>query len=642
MGVGALSQDATWILLSSFLVALMQAGFTCLESGFVREKNSINVAIKNLVDFCISGILFAVLGYQIMFGQTTGGWFGSLDPVSMDTQAPDKVAFFIFQLMFCGTAATIISGAVSERMRFSGYIAITMLTAGLFYPVAGHWVWNGLPGDEATGWLGQLGFVDFAGSTVVHSVGGWIALSAILIIGPRIGRFGPNGRRIEGHNLPMAVLGVFLLWFGFFGFNGGSTLALNESVPRIVMNTALAGAAGGLAGMALSWAFSRHPQIDRTVNGVVAGLVSICAGCHLVGEREALLIGLCAGIIVVGAMWLLEKAEIDDVIGAVPAHLAAGIWGTLAVALFAPIESLPAGSVLGQLKIQALGVFAIGIFAFGSSYVLFWLIDRVLPFRVTAADERVGLNVAEHRATTSILDLITQMDHQTRHGDFSRPVVVEPETEASRIALFYNAVLERFHTETRRRHEALERMVELANSDALTGLANRRRFFDDLERTVARVRHTRRFGALFYIDLDGFKPVNDTYGHEVGDTLLKQVAQRLLAMARQTDGVARLGGDEFAFLATAVDDTKNARNLAQKIIATLSEPFMIEGLDAPVTIGASVGFTVFGGEKANEAEWDAEAIVRRADDAMYDAKLAGKGTWRMALASDVVVQRPLG
>lgn len=633
MGGGALSQDATWILLTSFLVALMQAGFTCLESGFVREKNSINVAIKNLLDFCISSILFAVLGYQIMFGQTTGGWFGTIAPVRMDTQTPDMVAFFIFQLMFCGTAATIISGAVSERMRFSGYMIITMLTAGLFYPVAGHWVWNGLPGGEATGWLGQMGFMDFAGSTVVHSVGGWVALSAILVIGPRIGRFGPNGRRIEGHNLPMAVLGVFLLWFGFFGFNGGSTLALSDAVPRIVMNTALAGAAGGLAGMALSWAFSRHPQIDRIVNGVVAGLVSICAGCHVVGEREALIIGLAAGAIVVGAMWLLEKAEIDDVIGAVPSHLAAGIWGTLAVALFAPVDSLPAGSALAQLEIQALGVFAVGAFTFGTSYVLFRLIDMVLPFRVSAADERIGLNVAEHRATTSILDLITQMDHQTRHGDFSRPVVVEPETEASRIAVFYNAVLDRFHTETRRRHEALERMVELANVDALTGLANRRRFFDGLGRAVARVRRTNSLGALLYVDLDGFKPVNDTHGHEAGDMLLKQVATRLSAVTRETDMVARLGGDEFAVLVEDLDTTRGARSAAEKVIATLSEPFILDGLNDPVTIGASVGVAAFGGGAGDEASLDIESIVRRADDAMYDAKLAGKGTWKMAAAA---------
>lgn len=631
MGGGALSQDATWVLLTSFLVALMQAGFTCLESGFVREKNSINVAIKNLLDFCVSSVLFTLLGYQIMFGQTTGGWFGAFAPVHMDAQSPDMIAFFIFQLMFCGTAATIISGAVSERMRFSGYMVVATLTAGVFYPIAGHWIWNGLPGGEAHGWLGALGFIDFAGSTVVHSVGGWVALSAILVIGPRIGRFGPEGRRIEGHNLPMAVLGVFLLWFGFFGFNGGSTLALNEAVPRIVLNTALAGAAGGLAGMALSWGLSGYPQIDRIVNGVIAGLVSICASCHLVGETAALAIGLGAGAIVVLTTWILEVVEIDDVIGAVPSHLGAGIWGTLAVAIFAPADTLPAGGHWAQLGIQALGVAAVGAFTFGASYVLFAAVNRVLPFRVSARDERIGLNVAEHKATTSLLDLITQMDNQARMGDFSRAIEVEPETEASRIAVFYNAVLDRFHIETRRRHEALERMVELANVDALTGLANRRRFFDGLGRAVSQVRRNGGRGALLYIDLDGFKPVNDTHGHDAGDALLKQVAARLKAQTREHDLVARLGGDEFALLAGDIGDDAAARRVAEKVIATLAEPFLLDGLGEPVFIGASVGVAVFGGAGA-EGD-DPEAITRRADDAMYDAKLAGKGTWRLAAAA---------
>lgn len=622
-----LSLDVLWVLITSFLVAVMQAGFTCLESGFVREKNSINVAIKNLIDFCLSSVLFALLGYQVMFGPTNGGWFGSFGAFDMDAADPETIAFFIFQLMFCGTAATIISGAVSERMRFMGYVVITVLTAGLFYPIAGHWAWNGLIEGEASGWLGRLGFVDFAGSTVVHSVGGWISFAAILVIGPRLGRFGPDGHRIQGHNLPMAVLGVFLLWFGFFGFNGGSTLALDTSVPRIVANTALAGAAGGLAGMVLSWTFSRHPMIDRIVNGVVAGLVASCAGCHLIGEGAALAVGLIAGAIAVATMAILERLEIDDVIGAVPSHLAAGIWGTLAVALLVPGDSLPTGDAWSQLGVQALGVAAIGAFTFGVSFALFRVLDRVISFRVSEADERIGLNVAEHRATTSLLDLITQMDHQARMGDFSRPVAVEPETEAARVALFYNAVLDRFHTETERRHQALERMMELANTDALTGLANRRRFFEAVDQALARSRRNGSGGALLYIDLDGFKPVNDGLGHHAGDALLKVVSARLRALTRETDMVGRLGGDEFALLIENQEDADGCRIVAEKVVAALAEPVELPALSQVVTIGASVGVAAFGGASPTP---DVATLVRLADDAMYDAKLAGKGTWCMA------------
>ncbi len=627
-----LSQDATWVLMTSFLVALMQAGFTCLESGFVREKNSISVAIKNLMDFCLSSVLFTLFGYQLMFGETLGGWIGEPRIPDFNGGPPDLLAFFIFQLMFCGTAATIISGAVSERMRFLGYVIVTVLTAGLFYPIAGHWVWNGLPGAEATGWLGKLGFVDFAGSTVVHSVGGWIALAAILVIGPRIGRFGRDGRRIEGHNLPMAVLGVFLLWFGFFGFNGGSTLALDDRVPSIVANTALAGAAGGLAGMALSWGIWNYPLVDRLVNGVIGGLVAICAGCANVGEGAALLIGLGAGVIAVGAMWLLEYLEIDDVIGAVPSHLAAGVWGTLAVAFFAPLDGLPADSRLEQIGIQVLGIVTIGVFTLVGAYVLFRLIDRVIPFRVSPEDERIGLNVAEHRATTSLLDLITQMDHQARTGDFSRPVSVEPESEAARIAAFYNTVLDRFHSETERRHDALQRMVELANHDPLTGLANRRRVFEFLRQALARADRTGMYGALLYIDLDGFKPINDGLGHEAGDQVLRTVAARLQELVRSADLVGRLGGDEFALLLEGMEEPDGAAVVAQKVIHSLADPILLEGHIEPVFVGASVGVVSFGGGADLP---DIEALVRQADDAMYDAKLAGKGTWRLAGASMV-------
>ena len=527
-----------WVLIAGFLVAVMQAGFTCLESGFVRAKNSINVAIKNLVDFCIASVLFTVAGFQVMFGPSIDGWFAWPTTARYESMDPWHITFFIFQLMFCGTAATIISGAVSERMRFSGYIFVTVVTAGLIYPTVGHWVWNGALEGGPGGWLGKMGFIDFAGSTVVHSVGGWVSLSAILVLGPRIGRFGVNGRPFEGHNLPMAVLGVFLLWFGFFGFNGGSTFALDARVPLIIANTSLAGAAGGLAGLMISWWLRGHSTVGATINGVVAGLVAICAACDIVGEVGAIVIGLGAGALAIAATSALERLRIDDVIGAVPAHLVAGAWGTLSVALFGDPAQLPAGNSLDQLQIQAFGVVAVGLFAMPLSLVSFLVVDRVMPFRVTADQERIGLNVSEHGATTSLVDLVTQMDRQARTGDFSESVIVEPETEADQVATFYNAVLEKFRDETRRRQEALERLGQLANTDSLTGLPNRRVFHEHLRRSLAACRRGSGSGGVLYLDLDGFKGINDTMGHEAGDHVLRDVAVRMSCLIREADMLA--------------------------------------------------------------------------------------------------------
>ncbi len=620
-----LSPHVAWVLISAFLVAVMQAGFTCLESGFVRAKNSIHVAIKNLVDFCISSFLFTLFGYAIMFGASQGGYIGLPALTAYENLPADEVAFFIFQIMFCGTATTIISGAVSERMHFIGYIIVTVVIAGFFYPVVGHWVWNGSNLGETNGWLAKMGFVDFAGSTVVHSVGGWIALSAILVIGPRIGRFGEMGKPIEGHNLPMSVLGVFLLLFGFFGFNGGSTLALNSQVPLIIANTSLAGAMGGLSGMTLSWVISKHPTVAGIVNGTIAGLVASCANAHMVGAIDSVFVGLGAGIICLLGMRLLEKWEIDDVIGAVPSHLFAGIWGTLCVAFFADPADLPTGNSIAQLGVQISGIVIVGIFSMPLSYLLFRAIDRYIPFRVTPEDERLGLNIAEHAASSSLLDLISQMDWQARSGNFTRNVDVEPETEAAEIATFYNAVLHKVRTETHRRQVAMDQLTKLATTDALTGLPNRRSFFDSVRRAMAASKRNFRQGAMLFIDLDGFKAVNDEKGHEAGDELLKMVASRIEDIVRDNDVAARLGGDEFALLVTELETLEGLKALLNRLIEALCDDFSLP--QGQAKIGASIGVAVFGGSKAEEES--PEEVIHRADEAMYQAKLAGKGTWRL-------------
>jgi ammonium transporter len=391
------SQDVIWLLICAGLVLLMQAGFCCLESGLVRSKNSLNVAIKNFSDFCLSALLFWSFGFAIMFGLDYQGIIGTTGFTFGDSSTPWDKAFFIYQVMFCGTAVTIISGAVAERQRFSGYLIMVVIVSIIIYPVFGHWAWSGIQLGAPDGWLGSLGFLDFAGSTVVHSVGGWVALAAIIIIGPRAGRFGTNKVNIEKHSMPISTLGVFLLWLGWFGFNGGNTLGINDQLPDIFINTTLAGVAGGLMGLGLSWYLFLRPKAEDVLNGVLAGLVGITASCNLVTPSSAIMIGAIAGAICLGATRVLEKSELDDVVGAVPVHCGGGIWGTLALAIFGDSSSW--GTGLGrwdQFLIQLTGVGVCFIWAFGLGFGLLWLVNHWFPLRVNAREERVGLDIAEH------------------------------------------------------------------------------------------------------------------------------------------------------------------------------------------------------------------------------------------------------
>lgn len=478
--IGHSAADIVWLTVATILVVLMQAGFLCLETGFVRAKNGINVAFKNVADFCISALAFWAVGFGLMFGVSAAGVIGSSGFLfegsltglgDADPEAPWLIAFFFFQVAFCGTATTIVSGAVAERMNFHGYFAVSAVLSGLLYPLFGHWAWGGAAGEASTGWLQALGFIDFAGSTVVHSMGGWMSLACLLVLGPRIGRYAKGARAIEGHNVPFAALGVFLLWVGWFGFNGGSTLAMTPSVPGILVNTLLGGAAGGVAGISHSWFVRGRPEVSPFLNGVLAGLVAITACCHVVSMPGAILTGAVGAIVAVACSALLDRLRIDDAVGAVPVHLAAGIWGTLAVALLGRPELWNTGlDVFGQLKVQLLGIAMAGLVGFGGAYPLLRLLNRLLPLRVTAEAERVGLNVSEHGASTAMHELLTAMEDHRRSGDFSGAVPVEASTEAGLIALQYNQVADRFRAEvSRREHTARElaaakERAELANA----------------------------------------------------------------------------------------------------------------------------------------------------------------------------------
>ncbi|TAH37680.1 MAG: ammonium transporter [Alphaproteobacteria bacterium] len=468
--------DILWLVMCAILVILMQAGFTCLESGLVRAKNSIHVAGKNVVDFCIASLLFWLFGFGIMFGVSWGGIIGTSYFMFGNTASAWLYSFFLFQMAFCAIATTIVSGAVAERIRFTGYVLCSCILSSLIYPVAGHWAWGGSIPDTNSGWLAKLGFIDFAGSTVVHSVGGWMALAALLIVGPRIGRFGPQGAEIEGSDLPKATLGLMLLWVGWFGFTGGSLPQFTGDVPLVIVNTTLGGGIGGLTALALSWHFKGRPNVIRSISCVIAGLVSISACAHMITPYAAVIIGMVGGVVCYAGTELLLKLEIDDVINAVPAHLFAGIWGTLAVALFAPTSAFGTDlSRLEQFWVQLLGVISVGAYSFTVGFILLSVIDRFFALRVDPESERIGLNVAEHGANTSLLKLLQQMEQQRLEGDFSRPVEIETETEAGTIAMQYNMILDKFNSETQKREKAVKEM-RTAKDAALMASKTKSRF----------------------------------------------------------------------------------------------------------------------------------------------------------------------
>ena len=401
--------DTMWTLITAFLVFLMQAGFAMVEAGFTRQKNSANIVMKNLMDFGISSLAYWAIGFALMFGVGnalfgTSGWFlgggeGTFDSLSWAT--PPLTAKWLFQVVFAGTTATIVSGAMAERTKFPAYLIYSALISGIIYPVSGHWIWGG-------GWLASREFLDFAGSTVVHSVGGWAALMGALILGPRLGKYGKDGRprAMPGHSMPLAILGVFLLWFGWFGFNPGSTMAATASIADIAVTTNLAAAAGAITAMFVIWIKGKKPDVGMTANGALAGLVGITAGCAFVENWAAVVIGAAAGLVVVFSVLFFDRIKIDDPVGAISVHGTCGVLGTLAVGLFASPrlvdaagigrEGLFYGGGLAQLGVQALGVVAVAAWALGASALVFAAIKATVGLRVTAEEEIEGLDIGEH------------------------------------------------------------------------------------------------------------------------------------------------------------------------------------------------------------------------------------------------------
>lgn len=392
--------DTIWTLLAAFLVFFMQAGFALVESGFTRAKNTGNIVMKNLMDFASGSLVYWAVGFALMFGAGNAfigkeGFFllSTFENLGLEIPLP---AFWIFQVVFAATAATIVSGAMAERTNFSGYLIYSIAISGFIYPVVGHWIWGG-------GWLSSLGMVDFAGSTVVHSVGGWAALAGAIVLGPRIGKYNPDGsaNALPGHNLLMAALGVFILWFGWFGFNPGSTVAGTDlSIASIAVTTNLAATAGAFMTMCVSWLKYGKPDVSMTLNGVLAGLVGITAGCASVSNVGAVIIGSLAGIVVLYAVEFFDKIHVDDPVGAIAVHGVCGALGTAAVGLFALEGGLFYGGGLALLGTQLLGIVSVFVWAFGLAYLLFKVIDLLVGLRVSEEDELSGLDYSEHGAVS--------------------------------------------------------------------------------------------------------------------------------------------------------------------------------------------------------------------------------------------------
>lgn len=429
-----------WLALCTALVLFMQAGFTLLETGLTRAKNTINVALKNISDLAIASLIFAICGYAIMFGESVNGWFGSSHFFMDGLDSPESLAIFAFQLVFAGTAATIISGSVAERMHFNGYLIVAIAVVALIYPVAGHWIWS------SDGWLAQMGFIDFAGSTVVHSVGGWLGLAGAICLGARKGRFNAQGKvqDVPGHSLVLATAGVFILWFGWLGFNAGSTLEASDDIAGIIVNTLLSASAGGVATMLLSALIRNQVQPEKVLNGIIGGLVGITAGCAVVEPMGALCIGLSSGLVVYMSEALLLQLGIDDPVGAAPAHAFAGAWGTVALAFFAPVENLNEGSMLGQFGVQLIGVTSVAVWSLLCGFVLFGILHGLQQLRVSEKDEEQGLNVSEHGAKTVWLETLTTMQDILHTGDLTRRAPEELGTEAGATAKMFNQLLDAF------------------------------------------------------------------------------------------------------------------------------------------------------------------------------------------------------
>ena len=592
--------DQVWVLLCAALVFMMQAGFMCVEAGVTRTKNNISVAIKNISDLSLSILMFWLLGYGVMYGDSLGGILGTSSFAFQSLGSGEDYVHFIFQAMFCGTAATILSGAVAERCAFHGYLLITLVTVTLVYPVYGHWAWAVDAAGEPAGWLGALGFHDYAGSGVVHAVGGGVALAAILVIGPREGRFLESGqpRRFNGSNLPLTMLGVLLLWFGWFGFNGGSMLGMTEAVPALLLNTIVSGAAGVAAGLGISWAVQGKPAAFYGMNGALGGLVAVTASCDLIGVRDAVLVGAVGGAIAFYGDVALERLRIDDAVGAVAVHFMAGIWGLIAVAIFGA-DTLGTGFV-AQMMAQLAGIGALLVYALVLPLLLLWLLDRIVPLRVTQHIETIGLNVGEHGANTDLNELFEVMQRHARNREFGTRAPQSPFTEVGQIGLFYNSVLfeleQSFNRTQRQQSELTEALTQKEN--ILASILPKRiakRMNEGDSQIVDQVADA----TVVFVDIVDFTKFSAMVPPEESMGLLKTLFGRYDAVIRRYElEKIKTIGDSYMFVAGVANDMPDhcatAVDAALELLFETRQTGLLLGRDLQVRIGVHSGPLVAG------------------------------------------------
>lgn len=596
--------DILWVLLCAFMVFLMQIGFAMIETGTVRAKNTINVAMKNLADTIFSIVFFWLLGYGLMFGQSYNGlWGTTFFAISADNF--QSATSFIFQVMFAGTAATIVSGAVAERVKFFGYVTMTIITVAIIYPIFGHWAW------ASDGWLASRGFIDFAGSTVVHSVGGWVGLAGALVLGPRLGRF-RHGKlqQFAPSSYNFIVFGVFILWFAWFGFNAGSTLKFEPIIGKIILNTLLAGAFGGLGGFFLSLFLKERVGVEIFSFGIISGLVGITAGCHVVSSFDAAAIGaVSAALMITFDYLLMYRFKIDDPLSVVGIHGFSGVWGTVAVALFAPIEQLPNGR-FEQLCIQLLGAGAAFFWAFSLGLLCFALIAHFGALRVSKKNEVLGLNVAEHNARLPWVETIESILRIMKTGNIAGKIYEERDTELGTVARFFNYLLEILRSKNIELSSSNVALKKQATIDPLTKILNRRGLKEKLTRISP---HEGRL-SIIVIDIDHFKRINDHFGHKKGDAVLAELASLIKGRIRDDDLFARWGGEEFV-LVFHDSSQSGIKTIAEKTRAAVEQhqfPFDIQ-------VTCSFGFAC-----AKDHNDSFESLFERADQALYRAKEEGR------------------
>jgi len=735
------SLSTLWLVFATFLVLSMQAGFLMLEGGRVRSKNSINVAQKNITDLVVIWIVFFALGFTLMFGLSISDLMGGREEAFGASPL-----HFMFQVAFCSTCATIVSGAVAERMSFRAYLTLVAIIGVLIYPVAGRLVWGNTYNPDVSAWLGELGFMDFAGGTVVHGVGAWVGLVAVLMIGPRIGRFDENGQpqTMPAHNAVIALFGVFVLMLGWLGFNTGTIQPGDPLMTQVLFNTLTTAVFGGAAGMFIGFVMDKGVfNPSRVTSGLLGGLVCGTSGINVMGPYDSMWVGLLGGIVATAAAHiLLHKFKFDDPLDVVATHGVAGFVGTLIIPFVAPISALQLGSRLEQFGIQFLGVMVVLVFTSAVTFASLLIMKRFMQIRVSAEAEKIGLNYTEHGESIGLSRLQNTLNSKIASNDsFSNDIVVDSDDEHSELASTLNKVIHKYelasneikvarqrfqqfaetasdwlwetdenliitfvHTNSAHsmdvsldenvglslldtlklgqvemdqvatciknevatpvfealllnnntfsepfsvevrgvpnhnsagvltgyrgtitdisvRKAAEDKALYLAIHDELTCLPNRRALSVNLKENFRDAYQHEKAVVVAGMDLDGFKLVNDAYGHLVGDTLLKKVATRLTNFLRPADSAYRTGGDEFVIVLTGLEQGSAldmGRAITERLIEELSAPYYIDSLQ--VRIGVTIGLSTYPHHSKDVLD-----LLRMADLALYDAKEAGKG-----------------